>query len=309
MGGGSVIIDKGVTQFKSGVIGDSKEPKFSEFESAAYQIEQDEVGRSLSRIRVKRTTTVTDVLIGLVSITSKLGIVGAVVALFSQVLSVVGIEIDPALLEGTFVCQGEMCVVTIGLTFLTAMEWVVATAGFAIGLFGHLGVHAYRMAQVQTDKERMEETIRDARIDRYIVIGLGRITFHVGVDGLRIKGPDRDFLIRWSAISSTDLYYDVPVPGYQPLPKIYVDLPRTDLRTFIRKELDSPAYDDLREALKIWCDGNDYLDLPIESGRENAESIREWIRVPKRFFANKNSDITWLEFIALVWFCVPCRPG
>lgn len=275
------------------------------FASALIQLEPEDVGQSTSSLKIEDNSVIAEIFLGAVSVTSWAGVTGALLALGSELLSVFNIQIDPTFAEGSFICPGDACVITAGLTVLTAMEWIVATAGFALGLAGHLGVHAYRMGRIRTNAKRLAERTRELDADRYLVTSLGETRFRPGESGLRIEADRRDFVIEWDGVDPTRLYWaDHHLPRFKAMPRVEVAERPTDLKSFVRTDIRLEPYAELYEALRKWSEQNAYLDLPIKNPRKGDTAIREWIRLPRRAFNSHHSNLTWLQFIALVWFCV-----
>ncbi|MGX6648423.1 hypothetical protein ACWCOP_10845 [Maricaulaceae bacterium MS644] len=279
------------------------------FASALIQLEPEDVGQSTSSLKIEDNSVIAEIFLGAVSVTSWAGVTGALLALGSELLSVFNIQIDPTFAEGSLICPGDACVITAGLTVLTAMEWVVATAGFALGLAGHLGVHAYRMGRIRTTAKRFTERTREMNVDRYLVTSLGQTRFRPGKSGLRIEAEQRDFVIEWDAVDEMRLYWaDDHLPRFKALPRVEVAERPTDLRSFVKDDIRLGPYAELYEALKKWSEQNAHLDLPIKNERTGDTKIREWIRLPRGAFNTRSSNLTWFQFIALVWFCVKYEP-
>ncbi|WP_439637627.1 hypothetical protein [Oceanicaulis sp.] len=277
------------------------------FTSATIQLEPADVGRSLHISKIQRGSTVTEILLGLVSVTSWFGVAGGVLALLSQGLSAVSIEIDPTLAEGSFVCPGETCVITAGLSVLTAMEWIVATVGFAIGFLGQLGVHVVRSRRVRAWSEVIETERRDSETDRYLVTGLGQATFKIGQKGILITGDERTFVINWDAVDVQRLYFPMG-QSHDPLfPHVHVEERPEDLRSFAKERIYTEPFRKLHTALTEWGVINRvpraFIDLPVKNPRAGDARIREWLRLPSRAFTDERSNLGWIGLLAVIWLC------
>lgn len=299
-------IETGQSEFVPG----TKEASFSRdaydiFTSATIQLEPADVGRSIQTTKTLRGSTVTEILLGLVSITSWFGVIGAIVALLAQLLSVLSIDIDPTLAEGSFLCPGDACAVTAGLTFLTAMEWIVATVGFAIGFVGQLGVHVARSRRVRAWSEEINTVVTESKADRYLVTGLGDATFKIGDKGILIEGNERSFVLNWEAIDIQRLYFPMGHPRDPNFPHVHFDPRPKDLSTFVKEQINTEPYRELKSKLSQWGTPNGkpraHIDLPVKNPRKGETQIREWLRLPSRAFTDQPSNLGWLELLAAIW--------